>query len=63
MDEENFIDAVAPKQEDYVSITTDCRGTKIFAIAHLVSYRGSTRLSANNMASFSASQTDGEPAG
>lgn len=37
MDKENFINAVAPKQEDYVSVTRDCKGTEIFAIADRVS--------------------------
>ena len=64
MDEENFIDAVAPKQEDYVSVTRDCKGTKIryqnLRNCSSGFFPDSTRLSANNMASFSASQTAGE---
>ena len=37
MNEENFINAVAPKQEDYVSVTRDYKSTEILAIADLVS--------------------------
>lgn len=64
MNKENFINAVAPKQEDYVSVTRDLLpGTaKVPKSLQLLTWfpPNSTRLSANNMAFFSASQTDGE---
>ena len=37
MDRENFINAVAPKHEDYVSVIPDCKSTEIFAITDPVS--------------------------
>lgn len=60
MNQENFINAVAPKQEDYVSVTRDCK--RVLKSSQLLIWfpPNSTRLSANNMASFSTSQTDGE---
>lgn len=73
MDEENFINAVAPKQEDYVSTETLNRDNqhhtpytihKTPSTEHKLMNRDlySTRLSANNMVSSSAWQTDGKPA-
>lgn len=67
MNEEDFINAVAPKQEDYVSLLSLCSSS----MAPITRARGplliclfppSTKSSASSMASSFAWRTDGEPA-
>jgi hypothetical protein len=63
MTKENFIDAVAPTQEDYVSVTRNTPKVPQLWSQLLTCFPpNSTRLSANNMVSSSTWQTDGEMA-